>query len=91
MRKKWLTDRMESTLNEAPLDGPTKHAMLEKIARAEALERFVHAKYVGTKRFSLEGSETLIPLLDLALEHAARFGNEEVVLGMAHRGRLILV
>jgi 2-oxoglutarate dehydrogenase E1 component len=88
VRKRWLTDRMEATLNDAALDRATRLAMLEKIARAEALERFVHAKYVGTKRFSLEGSETLIPLLDLALEHAARFGTEEVVLGMAHRGRL---
>ena len=55
---------------------------------AETFERFVHAKYIGTKRFSLEGSETLIPLLDLALEHAGRLGVEEAVLGMAHRGRL---
>jgi 2-oxoglutarate dehydrogenase E1 component len=88
VRKRWLTDRMEGTENDGHLDRATKLAMLEKIARAEALERFVHAKYVGTKRFSLEGSETLVPLLDLALEHAARFGTEEVVVGMAHRGRL---
>jgi len=88
VRKKWLTDRMESSLNEAPLDNVTLMSMLEKVARAEILERFVHAKYVGTKRFSLEGGETLIPLLDLAFEHAARLGTEEIVLGMAHRGRL---
>jgi 2-oxoglutarate dehydrogenase E1 component len=88
VRKKWLTDRMEATQNEATLDNATLMTMLEKVARAELFERFVHAKYVGTKRFSLEGSETLVPLLDLMLEHAARQGTEEVVLGMAHRGRL---
>jgi 2-oxoglutarate dehydrogenase E1 component len=87
-RKRWLTERMETSLNEARLDRETRLAILEKIARAEALERFVHAKYVGTKRFSLEGSETLVPLLDLVLEHSARLGVDEAVLGMAHRGRL---
>ena len=87
-RKRWLSERMETSLNEAKLERETKLAILEKIARAEALERFVHAKYVGTKRFSLEGSETLLPLLDLTLEHGARLGADETVLGMAHRGRL---
>ncbi len=88
VRKRWLTERMEPTLNEGQLDRETKLAMLEKVARAEALERFVHAKYIGTKRFSLEGSETLVPLLDQVLEHGARLGVDECVLGMAHRGRL---
>jgi 2-oxoglutarate dehydrogenase E1 component len=88
VRKRWLTDRMEAASNEGTLDPATELAMLDKVARAEILERFVHAKYIGTKRFSLEGGETLIPLLDLSLEHAARLGTEEVVLGMAHRGRL---
>jgi 2-oxoglutarate dehydrogenase E1 component len=88
VRKRWLSERMEASLNEASLDRETKLSMLEHVARAEALERFVHAKYVGTKRFSLEGGETLIPLLDLVLEHAARLGVDETVLGMAHRGRL---
>src|SRR5262249_50653374 len=78
VRKNWLTDRMETTQNEAQLDNVTLMAMLEKVARAEVFERFVHAKYVGTKRFSLEGSETLVPLLDLVLEHAARLGTEEI-------------
>src|SRR5262245_48967450 len=87
-RKRWLSERMESSRNEEALDRETRLAILENVARAEVLERFVHAKYVGTKRFSLEGSETLIPLLDLVLEHAARLGVDEAVLGMAHRGRL---
>jgi 2-oxoglutarate dehydrogenase E1 component len=87
-RKRWLTERMEPTRNQPTLDRQTKLAMLEKVARAEALERFVHAKYVGTKRFSLEGSETLVPLLDQVLEDASRLGVDEAVLGMAHRGRL---
>ena len=87
-RKAWLHQRMEKTLNKPDIDRATKLDILEKLARSEAFERFVHTKYVGTKRFSLEGSETLIPLLDVALEHAVRGGVDEAVLGMAHRGRL---
>src|SRR5262249_27512330 len=87
-RKAWLHRRMEKSLNQAQLDRATKLDILEKLARSETFERFVHTKYVGTRRFSLEGSETLIPLLDLALEHSVRFGAIEAVLGMAHRGRL---
>ena len=55
---------------------------------AEALERFLHTKYVGQKRFSLEGGESLIPLLDELVQHAGSAGAKEVVIGMAHRGRL---
>jgi 2-oxoglutarate dehydrogenase E1 component len=87
-RKQWLFERMESSLNYASLDRDTKLAILDRLARAEFLERFVHNKYIGTKRFSLEGGETLVPLLDLAFEHAGRLGMVEVVMGMAHRGRL---
>jgi 2-oxoglutarate dehydrogenase E1 component len=87
-RKAWLHQRMEKSLNKPNLDRATKLDILEKLARAETFERFVHTKYVGTRRFSLEGSETLIPLLDIALEYAVRQGVDEAVLGMAHRGRL---
>jgi 2-oxoglutarate dehydrogenase E1 component len=87
-RRAWLQQRMEPTLNQATLDRDTQLYILDRLAAAESLERFIHTKYVGTKRFSLEGSETLIPLLDLVLERAGIHGVEEVVIGMAHRGRL---
>jgi 2-oxoglutarate dehydrogenase E1 component len=87
-RRVWLTQRMESSLNRAPLDKNTQHFIYERLAAAEVFENFVHTKYVGTKRFSLEGGESLIPLLELALERAGIHGVEEAVIGMAHRGRL---
>ena len=70
------------------LDAASRGAILEKLVEAESFERFLHAKYVGHKRFSLEGGEALIPLLDRILSDAAREGVKEVVIGMAHRGRL---
>jgi 2-oxoglutarate dehydrogenase E1 component len=90
-RKQWLTARMEDTLNETPLDRETRLRIIEKLCRAETFESFCHTKYIGTKRFSLEGSETVIPLVDLVLEHAGRLGAIEAVLGMAHRGRLTVL
>ena len=87
-RRRWLAERMESTHNRMPVDRLTQLAILDRLAAAETFERFLHTKYVGTKRFSLEGGETLIPLLDLALEEAGRLGVDEAVIGMAHRGRL---
>ncbi len=87
-RRAWLQQRMEPVLNQPTLDRDTQLYILDRLAAAEAFERFVHTKYVGTKRFSLEGSETLIPLLDLVLERAGIHGVEEAVIGMAHRGRL---
>ncbi|HZS35492.1 MAG TPA: 2-oxoglutarate dehydrogenase E1 component, partial [Polyangia bacterium] len=87
-RRAWLQQRMEPTLNQPTLDRDTQVYILDRVAAAEAFERFVHTKYVGTKRFSLEGSETLIPLLDLVLERGGILGIEEAVIGMAHRGRL---
>ena len=62
--------------------------MLCKLIRSEAFEKFLHTRYVGHKRFSLEGAETLIPLLDMAVEHAGQQGLDKIVIGMAHRGRL---
>jgi 2-oxoglutarate dehydrogenase E1 component len=87
-RRNWLQDRMEPSLNETPWDRDTRAHMLRRITQAEVLERFIDTKYVGTKRFSVEGGETVIALLDQALENAGRLGVVEVVLGMAHRGRL---
>jgi len=87
-RRSWLQQRVEPTLNQPALDRATQLFILERIAAAEVFESFVHTKFVGTKRFSLEGGESLIPLLELVLERAALHGVEETVIGMAHRGRL---
>jgi 2-oxoglutarate dehydrogenase E1 component len=87
-RKDWLQERMETTRNYPALDAASKRRVLEKLVEAESFERFLHAKYVGHKRFSLEGGEALIPLLDRILNDAAQQGVDEVVIGMPHRGRL---
>ncbi len=86
-KRAWLAERMETTLL-APVDATTRRGILDSLISAEQFERFCHVKYPGTKRFSLEGSETLIPALDLVLTHGARLGAIESVIGMAHRGRL---
>jgi 2-oxoglutarate dehydrogenase E1 component len=87
-KRTWLQERMEPVLNNPPIDRETQLYVLEKVAAAEVLENFIHTKYVGTKRFSLEGGESLIPMLELIVERAGLHGVDEIVLGMAHRGRL---
>ncbi len=87
-RRAWLEERMEASLNKSELDRDTQLYILDRLVAADALEQFVHTKYPGTKRFGIEGGETLVPLLALTLERVARQGVAEVVLGMAHRGRL---
>ncbi|MEO6772967.1 MAG: 2-oxoglutarate dehydrogenase E1 component [Kofleriaceae bacterium] len=86
-RRSWLAERMEST-SVANESHDLRVRMLALLINAETFERFCHTKYPGTKRFSLEGSESLIPVLDLILSHGASSGAIEAVLGMAHRGRL---
>lgn len=86
--KMWLQDRMETTQNEIHLSREKQIRILTKLTDAEMFEQFIHRKFVGAKRFSLEGAESLIPLLDLAIEAAGASKVEEVVIGMAHRGRL---
>ncbi|HUR82836.1 MAG TPA: multifunctional oxoglutarate decarboxylase/oxoglutarate dehydrogenase thiamine pyrophosphate-binding subunit/dihydrolipoyllysine-residue succinyltransferase subunit [Thermoanaerobaculia bacterium] len=88
VQKRWLQDRMEPSRNKQSLDGTTKRRILQKLNDAEAFERFLHTKYVGHKRFSLEGAESLIPMLDHLFNEAAGDGVVEGVIGMAHRGRL---
>ena len=66
-RKEWLQHRMESARNTSALDVPGRKRVLEKLVEAESFERFLHTKYIGHKRFSLEGGEGLIPLLDRLL------------------------
>ncbi len=87
-QKKWLQDRMEPQRNKQPLDLETKRRILQKLNDSEAFERFLHTKFVGHKRFSLEGAESLIPMLDHLFNEAAGDGVVEAVIGMAHRGRL---
>ena len=84
----WLQSRMEDTENHRVLSADEQRRILRKLTEAELFETFIHKKYLGAKRFSLEGAESLLPLVDLAIEEAARHGVHHVVIGMAHRGRL---
>ena len=86
--REWLQGRMESTRNHAALQRPELLRILTKLTDAEIFEQFIHKNYVGAKRFSLEGAESVIPLIDLLVEAGAAQGIEELVIGMAHRGRL---
>ena len=87
-QRDWLQERMEPTLNQPELSAEDRMRILDKLAAAEGFEQFLHAKYVGQKRFSLEGGESLIPMLDTLIEEAGAVGVEEIVIGMPHRGRL---
>ncbi|MGN6110684.1 MAG: 2-oxoglutarate dehydrogenase E1 component [Kofleriaceae bacterium] len=89
-RRSWLAERME-VQSIQPLPADVRTRILSYLINAEQFERFCHLKYPGTKRFSLEGSESLIPALDLVLTHGARLGAIEAVVGMAHRGRLTTI
>jgi len=86
--KAWLQEKMEPVRNSPDFDVKTKKDILQKLIAAESFEHFMHSKFIGHKRFSIEGSETLIPVLDLILNEAADENIKEVVFGMAHRGRL---
>ncbi|MEZ4790220.1 MAG: 2-oxoglutarate dehydrogenase E1 component [Flavobacteriales bacterium] len=87
-KRKWLTDRMESTRNRPAFSIEQKKEILEKLNEAVVFERFLGKKFIGQKRFSIEGAEALIPALDTVIEHGAEHGITEYVIGMAHRGRL---
>lgn len=84
----WLQERMEGTENRLAMSRDQRIATLTKLTDAVLLEDFIQKKYLGAKRFSLEGGESLIPLLHLALEKAGQMRINGVVIGMAHRGRL---
>ena len=84
----WLQERMEGDENRCELTRTEQFRILTRLTDATIFEEFIQKKFIGAKSFSLEGSESLIPLLDLAIEGAAAQGVDEVVLGMAHRGRL---
>ena len=86
--KEWIQNRVESEGRGEPLSEEDRHHIMQKLNAAEAFERFLHTKYIGHKRFSLEGAETMIPLIESILTDAAAQDVHEVVMGMAHRGRL---
>ncbi len=84
----WLQDKMERTRNTYPFTLDDRKYIYRNIARAVLFEKFIHKKFPGQKRFSLEGAEALIPALDAIMEKSAHLGTEEIVIGMPHRGRL---
>ncbi|MDQ3219948.1 MAG: multifunctional oxoglutarate decarboxylase/oxoglutarate dehydrogenase thiamine pyrophosphate-binding subunit/dihydrolipoyllysine-residue succinyltransferase subunit, partial [Acidobacteriota bacterium] len=87
--KEWIRARIrEQFVDTEPLPVETKKELLQKLIEAEQFEQFLHKKYLGQKRFSLEGCETVIPMLDQLVEGAATRGVNEIYMGMAHRGRL---
>ncbi|HEX9014867.1 MAG TPA: multifunctional oxoglutarate decarboxylase/oxoglutarate dehydrogenase thiamine pyrophosphate-binding subunit/dihydrolipoyllysine-residue succinyltransferase subunit [Chloroflexota bacterium] len=87
-QKFWLQGQMEPSRNHAPLEPERKKQILRKLVAADTFEHFLHTKYIGHKRFSIEGGETFLPLLDSVLDGVAEQGGKRVVIGMAHRGRL---
>ena len=86
--REWLQERMEPVRNHPTLTSDERVRLLERMIRAETFEQFLHTKYVGQKRFSLEGGEALIPLLNTVVAEAGQLRVDELVLGMPHRGRL---
>lgn len=86
--KTWLQNKMEPIENKPQFSDEIKKSIIMKLIEAESFEHFIHNKFIGHKRFSLEGAESLIPILDYLLNEASENEVEEIVLGMAHRGRL---
>jgi 2-oxoglutarate dehydrogenase E1 component len=86
--KRWWQERLESLRSKPNFTADKKKAILERLTAAEGLERFLHTKYVGQKRFSLEGGESFIASMDELIRRAGEKGVQEIVIGMAHRGRL---
>lgn len=86
--KRWMQQRLESSFTNPNFSPVKKKHILSKVTAAEGLERFLHTKYVGQKRFSLEGGESFIAAMDEVIQRAGENGVQEIVIGMAHRGRL---
>ncbi len=87
-QKRWWQQRLESRRSNPQLSAEQKKHVLDRLTAAEGLERFLHTKYVGQKRFSLEGGESFIVAMDELVSQAGKAGVQEIVIGMAHRGRL---
>ncbi len=86
--KRWLQKRIEPTMGRGKLTHPERRKILEQLTAAEGFEQYLHRRYVGQKRFGLEGGESLIPLLQTLIHEGGKQGLQEMVIGMAHRGRL---
>ena len=86
--KRWWQEKLESIRSKPNFNADKKKSILERLTAAEGLERFLHTKYVGQKRFSLEGGESFIAAMDELVHKASAQGVQEIVIGMAHRGRL---
>lgn len=87
-KRVWLRQQIEGGTHRIPLGSDDRRALLTRLTQTEGMEQFLHKAYLGAKRFSIEGLDMMIPMLDLTLELAAEHGVRDVVLGMAHRGRL---
>ncbi|MDP3343012.1 MAG: 2-oxoglutarate dehydrogenase E1 component [Hydrogenophaga sp.] len=87
-QKRWWQEKLESIRSKPAFNVDKKKAILDRLTAAEGLERFLHTKYVGQKRFSLEGGESFIAAMDEVIQQAGAQGVQEIVIGMAHRGRL---
>src|SRR3954469_4788995 len=87
-QKSWIQQRVEGKDKEIAFPREGKRAILRKLIEAEGFEKFLDVKYTGTKRFGLDGSESLIPALEQIIKRGGHLGIREIVLGMAHRGRL---
>jgi 2-oxoglutarate dehydrogenase E1 component len=87
-QKRWWQERLEASRTKPAFNAEKKKHILDRLTAAEGLERFLHTKYVGQKRFSLEGGESFIASMDELIRQAGQVGIQEIVIGMAHRGRL---
>jgi 2-oxoglutarate dehydrogenase E1 component len=87
-QKRWWQQKLESIRSKPHFNADKKKHILDRLTAAEGLERFLHTKYVGQKRFSLEGGESFIAAMDELIQQAGAKGVQEIVIGMAHRGRL---
>jgi len=87
-QRRWVYERLETAAGNYGRTPEAKARILNRLTAAEGLERYLHTKYVGQKRFSLEGGDSLIPMLDVLIRRGGEAGVKEVVMGMAHRGRL---
>ncbi len=86
--KAWIQERIEAPRNQTDFTINGKRAILQRLTAAECFEKFLHTKYVGTKRFGVDGGEALIPLMEQIMKRGGQMGLNEIVVGMAHRGRL---
>ena len=86
--RNWFQERIESVKGKPTYEFDTRYHLLERLTAAEGLEKYLGSRYPGTKRFGLEGGESLIPMMDEIIQRAGGYGAKEIVIGMAHRGRL---